>query len=78
MDQEVKDFSFISEKSLMETIEKQRRNRLSDAIGDYITDESIPPEKIYSEILQEIDDWIFYFQKNTDRVKALRDLISRS
>jgi len=30
--------------------DKQRRDRLSEAVGDYLTDDSISPEQFYNDL----------------------------
>ena len=42
---------------------KQRRDRLSDAVGDYLTDESISPEQFYNDLKGEVQDWVEYYKK---------------
>ena len=41
---------------------KQRRDRLSEAVGDYLTDESISPEQFYSDLKTEVQDWVDYYK----------------
>ena len=41
---------------------KQRRDRLSEAVGDYLTDESTSPEQFYSDLKKEVQDWVDYFK----------------
>ena len=42
---------------------KQRRDRLSEAVGDYLTDESISPEQFYSDLKKEVQDWVDYYKE---------------
>jgi len=42
---------------------KQRRDRLSDAVGDYLTDESMSPEQFYNDLKEEVQDWVDYHKK---------------
>ncbi len=42
---------------------KQRRDRLSDAVGDYLTDESMSPEQFYNDLKEEVQDWVEYYKK---------------
>ena len=42
---------------------KQRRDRLSEAVGDYLTDESISPEQFYNDLKGEVQDWVEYYKK---------------
>ena len=43
--------------------DKQRRDRLSEAVGDYLTDESTSPEQFYSDLKKEVQDWVDYFKE---------------
>ena len=47
---------------MSELYNKQRRDRLSDAVGDYLTDESISPEQFYSDLKKEVQDWVDYYK----------------
>jgi hypothetical protein len=58
------------------THESQRKDRLIDVIGDYITDENCSPEQAYREILEEVDSWVQYHQKFLDKAKKLKIMIS--
>ena len=42
---------------------KQRRDRLSEAVGDYLTDESTSPEQFYNDLKKEVQDWVDYFKE---------------
>ena len=42
--------------------DKQRRDRLSEAVGDYLTDESISPEQFYNDLKKEVQDWVDYYK----------------
>ena len=53
----------------------QRRDRLSDVIGDYITDESSDARQCYEEILSEIDGWIKYHQSYLNKTTELKSLM---
>ena len=47
---------------MSEIYNKQRRDRLSEAVGDYLTDESISPEQFYSDLKKEVQDWVDYYK----------------
>ena len=55
--------------------EKQRLDRLHDAIDDYLQDAQISPQKIYDDILDTVNGVIEYHQSNLDRAKQLYSLI---
>ena len=48
---------------MSEIYDKQRRDRLSEAVGDYLTDESISPEQFYNDLKGEVQDWVEYYKK---------------
>ena len=47
--------------------DKQRRDRLSEAVGDYLTDESISPGQFYSDLKKEVQDWVDYYKEYYDK-----------
>ena len=55
--------------------EKQRLDRLHNAIDDYLQDTQISPQKIYDDILDTVNGVIEYHQSNLDRAKELYSLI---
>ena len=48
---------------MSEIYDKQRRDRLSEAVGDYLTDESTSPEQFYNDLKKEVQDWVDYFKE---------------
>ena len=54
---------FKSKDDVLKTYAQQRRDRMGDAIGDYLTDEDVDARQAYEEILAEIQTWIDYHQK---------------
>ncbi len=60
--------AFESRQDILDSYSKQRRDRMGDAIGDYLTDEAIDARQAYEEILQEVQYWIDYHK--TFLVKA--------
>lgn len=59
----------------MKIYEQARRDRLSDVIGDYITDENTDAEVFYSELVQEIDGWLKYHEKFLVKSQTIKNLI---
>ena len=57
------------------TYEKQRKDRMGDCIGDYLTDEKVSSRQAYEEILSEIQEWIDYHRKNLTKAEHLRDYL---
>jgi hypothetical protein len=54
---------FDSRESIVKAYAQQRRDRMGDAIGDYLTDEDVDARQAYEEILAEVQTWIDYHQK---------------
>ena len=61
--------------NLVKTYQQQRKDRMGDAIGDYLTDEEVSARQTYEEILSEIQSWIDYHQKFLAKAKALYALM---
>jgi len=57
------------------TYEQQRKDRMGDAIGDYLCDEDMTAKQTYDEMLSEIQVWIDYHQKFLDKAIALKSLM---
>jgi len=55
---------------------KQRRNRLDDAISEYLNDDTkTDPRQCYEEILSITQEWIDYHQNNVNRWNAFKSLM---
>ena len=54
---------FKSQEDVLKTYAEQRRDRMADAIGDYLTDEDVDARQAYEEMLAEVQTWIDYHQK---------------
>ena len=57
------------------TYEKQRQDRMQDAIDDYLTDDKVSPRQTYEEMLSCINDVIKYHEQAYCRAASLRDLM---
>ena len=55
--------------------EKQRKNRMQDAIDDYLQDDKVSARQTYEEILSCVQDVIDYHKKEMDKAVALRSLM---
>ena len=42
--------------------QQNRKDRLTDLIGDYITDEDTTAEDLYQDILSEVKSWLDYHE----------------
>jgi hypothetical protein len=58
-----------------ETYDKQRRCRLADVVGDYLTDEDCDARRFYEEMLSEINDWIDYHRRFAKKGENMRELM---
>lgn len=59
----------------MEVYEQSRRDRLTDCIGDYLSDENYDSFKIYNEILGEVESMIQYHKQNLEKCEQLKSLL---
>ena len=53
----------------------QRRDRLADAVGDYLTCDSTSARQCYEEMLAEVDSWIKHYREGLNKAQALKDLL---
>jgi len=68
--------AFESRQDILDSYAKQRRDRMGDAIGDYLTDESVDARQAYEEILTEVQYWIDYHKKFLVKAQNLYALMS--
>ena len=54
---------------------KQRKDRMQDAIDDYLQDDKVSARQTYEEMLSCINDVIEYHKSSMDRAVALRSLM---
>ena len=57
------------------TYAKQRKDRMGDAIGDYLNDEEVGAREAYEEILSEAQEWYDYHKKHLEKAKEFLDLL---
>jgi len=62
--------------SPQKTYEEQRKDRMQDAIDDYLQDDKVSSRQTYEEILSCVDDVIKYHEQSYVRARELRDLLS--
>ena len=60
---------------LRKTYEEQRKDRMQDAIDDYLQDGKVTARQTYEEMLSCINDVIEYHKSSMDRAIALRSLM---
>lgn len=54
----------------------KRRDRLSDVVGDYLTDESLTAKDFYRDLMAEVQSWVDYHGKELKRAIEFKKLIS--
>ena len=57
------------------TYAQQRKERMQDAIDDYLQDHEVSARQTYEEILSCVDDVIKYHEEAYTRARNLRSLI---
>ena len=55
---------------------KQRKDRMQNAIDDYLNDDKVSARQTYEEMLSGIDDVIEYHKKAYCRAMSLRDYMT--
>jgi hypothetical protein len=53
----------------------QRRDRLSYAVRDYLTDESLTAQDFYRDLVAEVQSWVDYHKKELKRASEVKDLL---
>ena len=59
-----------------ETYEEQRKQRLDEAVFDYIQDEKVTPAEFYEELKEVLVSNSKYFQEQTMRVDRMIRLVT--
>ena len=54
---------------------RQRKDRMQDAIDDYLQDDKVTARRAYEEILCCVHDVIMYHKNNLKKAEDLRDLM---
>lgn len=57
------------------TYAQQRKHRMGDAIGDYLSDEEVDARQAYEEIISEAQEWYDYHHRNMEKAKEFLDLL---
>ena len=60
---------------LVKTYEAQRKDRMGEAIGDYLTDEKVDARVCYEEMLAEVQSWIDYHRKFMKKAETLKEFM---
>jgi|DEB0MinimDraft_6_1074348.scaffolds.fasta_scaffold00009_15 predicted house-cleaning noncanonical NTP pyrophosphatase (MazG superfamily) len=53
----------------------QRRNRLSDVVTEYLTDESLTAKDFYRDLMAEVQAWVDYHEKELKRASEAKNLL---
>lgn len=67
---------FKSRREILDLYAKQRRDRMGEAIGDYLTDEAVDARQAYEEMLQEVQYWIDYHKEFLVKAQDLYALMN--
>ena len=54
---------------------KQRKDRMQDAIDDYLNDDKVSARQTYEEMLSGVDDVIKYHKTSMERAVDLKELM---
>ena len=57
------------------TYADQRKDRMGDAIGDYLNDEEVDAAQAYQEMLSETQEWVKYHHTQWKKGKDLLELM---
>ena len=60
---------------LEDSYHNQRRDRLSDVVGDYLTDESLTAQDFYRDLMAEVQSWVDYHEKELKRASEAKELL---
>ena len=60
---------------LEDSYHNQRRDRLSDVVGDYLTDESLTAQDFYRDLMAEVQSWVDYHEKELKRASEAKSLL---
>jgi hypothetical protein len=64
-----------NEEELRASYSQQRKDRMQDAIDDYLNDERVSARQTYEEMLFGIDDVIKHHKSSLERAVALKELM---
>ena len=53
----------------------QRRDRLSDVVTEYLTDESLTAQDFYRDLMAEVQAWVDYHEKELKRASEAKSLL---
>jgi len=69
-------YTFHLESEVNKKYAEQRRQRLDEAIGDYLNSDDTNPRQCYDELVSAIEDTIAYHDLHRSRAQTLLNLIT--
>jgi hypothetical protein len=60
---------------LMKSYSEQRRERLSEAVFDYLSDEDTTPDELLTDFIKEVKDTFDYYDKYATKCKKVLDTL---
>jgi predicted house-cleaning noncanonical NTP pyrophosphatase (MazG superfamily) len=61
---------------LTKTYESQRKDRLDDAVAEYLNDESITSLTLYNDLIDVLNEWGNYHRKHLENVTLALKLVN--
>jgi predicted house-cleaning noncanonical NTP pyrophosphatase (MazG superfamily) len=68
--------TFFEQDNLTKTYESQRKERLDDAIAEYLNDENITSITLYNDIVEVLNEWGDYHRKHLENVTLALKLVN--
>ena len=59
----------------MKSYSEQRRERLSEAVFDYLSDEDTTPDELLTDFIKEVKDTFDYYDKYATKCKKVLDTL---
>ena len=59
----------------MKSYSEQRKERLSDAVFDYLSDEDTTPDELLTDFIKEVKDTFEYYDKYATKCKKVLDTL---
>jgi len=57
------------------TYSKQRRDRLADVVGDYLSDENVSVDEFVRDLKSELQEWVDYHERQRDRASGVLEAL---
>ena len=69
--------TFFEQDNLTKTYESQRKDRLDDAVADYLNDDSITALTLYNDLIDVLNEWGNYHRKHLENVTLALKLVNK-